>query len=199
SRRGAASPLNRWKRSRTSWRKPARDARSSCSPRATAIRPRRPPRSRAPKTRPFRPGRGGGATAAGGACPEMSAVTRLDEWADAPRAIRIVHDIPGRLRLRLPAGASTSGLQGVIDGLNGAQSSVWSPRTRSLLIRYDAGILTPAEIVQAVAEHADADPPASSAHARAEEGRAPVAAAIVETFDGVNERVTRRTRGRLDL
>jgi hypothetical protein len=129
----------------------------------------------------------------------MSAVTRLDEWAAAPRAIRIVHDIPGRLRLRLPPGASTSGLQGVIDGLNGAQSSVWSPRTRSLLIRYDAGILTPAEIVQAVAEHADVDPPASSADARAEEGRAPVAAAIVETFNGVNERVTRRTRGRLDL
>ena len=129
----------------------------------------------------------------------MSAVTRPGEWADAPRAVRIVHDIPGRLRLRLPPGASTSGLQGVIDGLNGAQSSVWSPRTRSLLIRYDAGILTPAEIVQAVAAHADVDPPASSADARAEEGRAPVAAAIVETFNGVNERVARRTRGRLDL
>jgi hypothetical protein len=54
----------------------------------------------------------------------MSAVTRLAEWADAPRAVRIVHDIPGRLRLRLPPGAATAGLQGVIDGLNGAQNSV---------------------------------------------------------------------------
>jgi len=129
----------------------------------------------------------------------MSAVARLDEWADAPRAIRVVHDIPGRLRLRLPPGASTSGLQDAIDGLNGAQSSVWSPRTRSLLIRYDADVLTPAEIAQAVAEHADVDPPASSPDARAEEGRSPVAAAIVETFNGVNERVARRTRGRLDF
>jgi hypothetical protein len=129
----------------------------------------------------------------------MSAVTRLDEWADAPRAIRVVHDIPGRLRLRLPPGASTTGLQDVIDGLNGAQSSVWSPRTRSLLIRYDAGILTPAEIARAVAEHADVDPPAFHAESGTEEGQSPVAAAIVDTFNGLNERVTRRTRRRLDL
>ena len=129
----------------------------------------------------------------------MSAVTRLDEWADAPRAIRIVHDIPGRLRLRLPPGASTVGLQDVIDGLNGALTSVWSPRTRSLLIRYDAEVLTPAEIARAVAEHADLDLPTSSDDSPAEDGRSPVAAAIVDTFNGVNERVARRTRGRLDL
>jgi hypothetical protein len=128
----------------------------------------------------------------------MSAVTRLAEWADAPRAVRIVHDIPGRLRLRLPPGAATTGLQGVIDGLNGAQSSVWSPRTRSLLIRYDPGVLTAAEITRAVAEHADLDPPAPGAEPR-EDDRGPVAAAIVDTFNGVNERVARRTRGRLDL
>jgi Heavy metal associated domain 2 len=129
----------------------------------------------------------------------MSAVTRPGEWADAPRAVRIVHDIPGRLRLRLPPGASTAGLQGVIDGLNGAQSSVWSPRTGSLLIRYDPGVLTPAEIARAVAEHADLEPPAPSADSRADDGRPPIAAAIVDTFNGVNERVARRTRGRLDL
>jgi hypothetical protein len=127
----------------------------------------------------------------------MSAVTRLGERADAPRAVRIVHDIPGRLRLRLPPGSSTAGLQGVIDGLNGAQSSVWSPRTRSLLIHYDPGVLTPAEIAHAVAERAELDPPTPGADA--EGGRAPVAAALVDTFYGVNERVARRTRGRLDL
>jgi hypothetical protein len=87
----------------------------------------------------------------------MSAITRLDEWADAPRAIRIVHDIPGRLRLRLPPGASTAGLQAVIDGLNGAESSVWSPR-RKPPDSYDP-VLTSAEIARAVAEHADVDPP----------------------------------------
>ena len=129
----------------------------------------------------------------------MSAVTRLGEWADAPRVVRIVHDIPGRLRLRLPPGAATAGLQDVIDGLNGAQSSVWSPRTRSLLIRYDPGVLTPDAITRAVAEHADLDLPAPSGETRVEDGRGPVTAAVVDTFSDVNERVARRTRGRLDL
>jgi Heavy metal associated domain 2 len=129
----------------------------------------------------------------------MSAVTRRDEWANGPRAVRVAHDIPGRLRLRLPPGASAAGLTDVIDRLNGAQSSVWSPRTRSLLIRYDASVLTPAEIARAVAEHADLDEPIPSGDARGEGARAPITSAIVETFSGFNERVARRTRGRLDL
>jgi len=129
----------------------------------------------------------------------MSALSRLDDWANAPRAIRIVHDIPGRLRLRLPPGTSGVGLTDVIDGLNGALSSVWSPRTKSLLIRYDAGVLRPAEIVRAVAEHADLEPPPSSDEAREDAGRAPVASAVAGVFRSLNERVGRRTRGRIDL
>jgi len=127
----------------------------------------------------------------------MSAVTRRAEWADAPRAIRIVHDIPGRLRLRLPPATSAADLGDVIDRLNGAQSSVWSPRTRSLLIRYDPSVLTPAEIVRAVAEHAELDLPADGGAAEGERG--PVARAVVDVFSGLNERVTRSTRARLDL
>ena len=92
----------------------------------------------------------------------MSVVTRRDEWAEAPRAVSIVHDMPGRLRLRLPPGASTAGLADVIDRLNGARSSVWSPRTRSLLIRYDPSVLGPEEITRTVAEHADLDVPSPS-------------------------------------
>ena len=129
----------------------------------------------------------------------MSAVTRRDEWAEAPRAVSIVHDIPGRLRLRLPPGASITGLSDVIDRLNGAQSSVWSPRTRSLLIRYDPSVLSPAEITRAVAEHADLDAPATSDDPGGESRRAPVVAAVLDVFNGLNERVTGRTRGRLDL
>jgi hypothetical protein len=129
----------------------------------------------------------------------MSAVTHRDEWADAPRAISIVHDIPGRLRLRLPRGAGTAGLQDVIDRLNGAQSSAWSPRTRSLLIRYDASMLTPEEITRAVAEHGDLDLPAANDASRAAGSLLPVGAAVAGVFRGLNENVARRTRGRLDL
>jgi hypothetical protein len=129
----------------------------------------------------------------------MSAVTRHAEGTDAPRAVRIVHDIPGRLRLRLPPGASTAGLGDVIDRLNGAQSSVWSPRTRSLLIRYDASLLTPEEITRTVAEHAGLDLPNASDRPDAANDRAPVAAAVAGVFRELNERVARGTRGRVDL
>jgi hypothetical protein len=128
----------------------------------------------------------------------MSAVTRREEWADAPRAVRIVHDIPGRLRLRLPPATTGAGLGDVVDRLNGAQSSLWSPRTRSLLIRYDPSVLTPAEIVRAVAEHAELDVPADDAIRDAGE-RGPVGRAVVDVFNGLNDRVANRTRGRLDL
>lgn len=128
----------------------------------------------------------------------MSAVSRLDDWADAPRAIRIVHDIPGRLRLRLPPGASGAGLQDFVGGLDGALGSVWSPRTRSLLVRYDASVLAPAAIAQAVAEHADLDPPVAGDDVR-EAGRGKVASAVGAVFSRVNERVALRTRSRVDL
>src|SRR5215471_21722832 len=93
---------------------------------------------------------------------------------------------------------SGAGLGDVVDRLDGAQSSLWSPRTRSLLIRYDPSVLTPAEIGRAVAEHADLDPPEPGAEP-SEDGRGSVAAAVIDTFNGVNERVARRTRGRVDL
>src|SRR2546427_9839086 len=99
----------------------------------TTSRPRS--RSRAPGTRPIGSGPGGAATAAGDARPEMPAVTRRDERADAPRAVGIVHDIPARLRLRLPPGARTAGLNAVGGRVTGALGSVWAPRTRSLLLR----------------------------------------------------------------
>jgi hypothetical protein len=129
----------------------------------------------------------------------MSAVTRGDEWVDAPRALSIVHDIPGRLRMRLPPGATTAGLGEALERLNGVQSSVWSPRTRSLLIRYDPSVLTAAEIKRTVAEDADLDLPASSSEPRDEDGRPQIARAVLDVFDGFNERVGRRTRGRLNL
>jgi len=129
----------------------------------------------------------------------MSAVMHRGESAEAPRAVRVVHDIPGRLRLRLPPGASTAGLQDLLDQLSGAHSSVWSPRTRSLLIRYDPSALTPAQIAQTVADHADLEAPPSSADSRAEDRQAPVATTVVDVFSGLNERVGRGTRGRLDL
>jgi hypothetical protein len=129
----------------------------------------------------------------------MSAVSRSDGEAEAPRALGIVHNIPGRLRLRLPPGARAAGLTDVLDRLPGAQSTVWSPRTRSLLIHYDPGLLNAADIARAVAEHAVLALHDDLPGVAAAGGRLPVAAALSDALGDINARVARRTRGRLDL
>lgn len=46
----------------------------------------------------------------------------------------IVHDIPGRLRLRLPPTAAADGLPAAMLERAGVTDCTWSPRTRSLLL-----------------------------------------------------------------
>ena len=52
------------------------------------------------------------------------------------RQIRIVHDIPGRLRLRLPRQATGDGVPQAVRAVSGVISCEWSPLTRSLLVVY---------------------------------------------------------------
>ena len=131
----------------------------------------------------------------------MAAVSRSDDGAEFPRALGIVHDIPGRLRLRLPRGTPSAGLTDVLDQLPGAHGTVWSPRTRSLLIHYDPGVVSAAEIARAVAEHADLTLPGPGDRpgAAASGSRPPLAAALGDVIGEINTRVARRTRGRVDL
>ena len=125
---------------------------------------------------------------------------RNGNGVDTSRALGIVHDIPGRLRLRLPPSAESAGLTDVLEQLPGAQSTVWSPRTRSLLIHYDPGVLSAADIASAVADHADLTLPTDDAlPGGTAGGRSPVAAALSDTLGDVNARVARRTGGRVDL
>jgi hypothetical protein len=127
----------------------------------------------------------------------MSTVARRGEWADAG-AIRIAHDIPGRLRVKLPPGPSADPA-GALERLNGVHSAVWSPRTRSLLIRYDPSLVTSAEITRTIAEETDLEEPVSSSRSESQDERRPVARAVLDVFNTLNERVGRRTRGRLNL
>lgn len=124
---------------------------------------------------------------------------RRSDNGDTPRALGIVHDIPGRLRLRLPPGAGATGLTDVLDRLPGARSTVWSPRTRSLLVHYDPDVLSAADIARAVAEHADLTLHDDLPGAAASGGRPPVAAALSDALGDINAGVARRTRGRVDL
>src|SRR5258708_28386499 len=68
-------------------------------------------------------------------------------------ALRVAHDIPGRLRLRVPVGVSVEGLIDAVAAQPGVQACTWSPRTRSLLVVYQPGSATTAGIPQTVAHH----------------------------------------------
>jgi hypothetical protein len=130
----------------------------------------------------------------------MSVVSR-DRWGDGPPTLTIAHDIPGRLRLRLPAGARTEGLAEAIDRLPGVRETLWSPRTRSLLVRYEPNALSAPDLTRAAAAHAAVAPPEpDDAPRRAQpDSRSPVALAVTDAVGELNQRVSRLTHGRLDL
>jgi len=50
--------------------------------------------------------------------------------------LRVVHDIPGRLRVRVPAWVDPEGLIQAVQAVTGVASCTWSPTTRGLLVAY---------------------------------------------------------------
>src|SRR5258706_16050233 len=68
-------------------------------------------------------------------------------------ALRVAHDVPGRLRLRLPVGVSVEGLIDAVGAQPGVQACTWSPRTRSLLVVYRPDSASAAGILETVARH----------------------------------------------
>src|SRR2546423_15464524 len=68
-------------------------------------------------------------------------------------ALRVTHDIPGRLRLRVPVGVSVEGLIDAVAAQPGVQACTWSPRTRSLLVVYRPDSASAAGILETVARH----------------------------------------------
>ena len=75
--------------------------------------------------------------------------------------VRVVHDIPGRLRVRLPASADGAGAAERVRGLAGVEHCAWSPRTEGLLTVYGPPISADL-IIHAVCDatglDADVDP-----------------------------------------
>ncbi|HKW93522.1 MAG TPA: hypothetical protein VJX92_16625, partial [Methylomirabilota bacterium] len=68
----------------------------------------------------------------------------------------IVHDIPGRLRLRVPSAAAPADLPGTILQEPGVTGCRWSPRTRSLLVLYRPEAVDAATLTEAVARRTGA-------------------------------------------
>jgi Heavy metal associated domain 2 len=123
---------------------------------------------------------------------------------ESRRAVSVVHDMPGRLRLRLPSDGRTGELEAAVRSLPGVTSCRWSPSTRSLLILYAPAENTPAALTESVASHVGV--PVNARSAALPTGRpanaavrSPVAAAIVESFGELNQRIRRVTGGVADL
>ena len=123
-------------------------------------------------------------------------------------ALRLLHSMPGRLRLRLPAAVDPTPVMSAIEASDGVVSAVWTPRTRSLLVHYRADVVDEATIVDAVAAHAGVEPgrehateKAGSPVTRAANGatQSPVAVAVQQTAREFDVAVRRHTAGLLDL
>jgi len=117
--------------------------------------------------------------------------------------LAVVHDIPGRLRLRLPGGVEGDGIEAAMLKLPGVGTCRWSPLTRGVLIQYRPDAVTPAALVDAVAAHTGTpapspDVPAAETPPRTR-GRPALARALADAVSELDDSVARATRGALDL
>lgn len=115
----------------------------------------------------------------------------------------VVHDIPGRLRLRLSPGVAADGLADTVLREPGVIGCTWSPRTRSLLVRYRAEVTGPVVLAEAVARLTGAE--AGAAWAGSDHGAivgepgAALTAGLRDAVGVLDERVQRVTRGSVGL
>ena len=112
-------------------------------------------------------------------------------------ALAIVHTMQGRLRLRLSAASDTDGVVEAIRGLPGVRACTWNPRTRGLLVHYDPDATSADAIIEAVATHTGVAAPDRLPHPSPQEET--LAAAVTSAVGALDARVSRATRGRLDL
>src|SRR5438874_6105634 len=117
-------------------------------------------------------------------------------------ALRVAHDIPGRLRLRLPVDVSVEGLIDAVAAQPGVQACTWSPRTRSLLVVYRPGSVTAAGILETIAHHTSLsvalDGASSEASKPPARGHA-LAHGVRDAARDLDHRVRRVTRGVVGL
>jgi hypothetical protein len=112
--------------------------------------------------------------------------------------LEVVHRIPGRLRVRVPAAADATRLSETVTALPGVTSAAWSPLTRGLLVLYDPERASEATIVAAIADHAQVEV-GSPEQASANGDRPTLAATVVSLFSAADTRVAAATGGALTL
>ena len=112
-------------------------------------------------------------------------------------ALTVVHALPGRVRLRVPTRADDEGLAETVSALEGVLACTWSPRTRSMLVRYDPQATDVATIADHVAAHTGAATVSGDAGNSQTPGTLEVV--VPALFARANQRLAQATRGTLDL
>jgi hypothetical protein len=113
--------------------------------------------------------------------------------------IQVVHDIPGRLRLRLPHPAHTEGLREAVATHPGVTNCTWSPRTRTVLLRYQPSTATSTALIDSVARHTGLEGPLPPDAAPAMHSTGAASFGVREMFEELDHRVRRGTGGRAGL
>jgi hypothetical protein len=116
----------------------------------------------------------------------------------ASHGLAVVHAMPGRLRLRVPVPARTSGLPEAIAALPGVTDATWNPRSRGLLVRYEGSEITGREIIHAAVSHAGVGMPRGIVDDAGRRDES-VGAGIASAVGDLNTRVSRATAGHFDL
>ena len=116
----------------------------------------------------------------------------------AGATLHIVHRIPGRLRVRVPATADAGGLSEAVAALPGVTSAAWSSVTRGLLVLYEPERVDESAIVTSIARHADVPVASPDEATEPAEPRTP-AATLTALFKAIDARVTAATGGAVGL
>jgi hypothetical protein len=112
-------------------------------------------------------------------------------------ALTVIHHMPGRLRVRLPDSADSTGLVDAVRAIPGVRSAAWAPRTRGLLVLYDPGVTDATAILNAVAAHTDTELAPSPVASNG--ARSTLATAVTALAQDLNGRVTAKSGGAITL
>src|SRR5262245_8761043 len=164
-----------------------------------------------PRTRLRRVPAGASRPATARGPPEPSDMSSRAGDIERQSLTRMVHHIPGRLRLRVPAGLAADPLGDAIRDLPGVRSCTWTPRTRSLLVLYEPGTATEESIVSAIEEHGavvvppeisdstSSEPSGSQSVSRNSSEPPTLAGVVMDAFGQIDRRVRHATHGTMGL
>jgi hypothetical protein len=119
--------------------------------------------------------------------------------------LRVVHELPGRLRVRVPPSVDLSRLADAVRTEPGVIGATSSARTRGLLVFYDPERLDATALRDALSRHSGREAVEETDVAVARPATGPrrpgraVAAALRETVGELDRRVQRTTRGLVGL